>query len=127
MASETYIYNGVEYTLSELARLSGMRRDTIQHRLKIGCTIEEALEIPLGSLHSLPALCSEDIGKQVTIVFKSPPPVLASMQPILGKKYTATICGTVCSDVLRRVFYTILLDNGKTLVTYPGEFEQQPS
>ena len=118
---ETYIYEGVEYTLGELSRISNLRRETIQIRLKKGLSVADALRIPPGKL---PRLDPSDIGKQVPVVFITPvPEVKREMQPVLGKEYLATIHGNPKRSCLCRVFYTIELDNGKKLITYPGEFE----
>lgn len=117
---ETYTYEGVEYTMSELVRISKLRRETIHLRLKKGMSVEDALKLPPGRL---PRLNPDDIGKQVPIVFEMPvPEVIREMQPILGKEYIATIHGNPSRACLCKVFYMIELENGKKLITYPGEF-----
>lgn len=120
-SSETFLYNGVEYTLAELANISHLHRDTILNRLSKGVSIEEALEMPPGQL---PYHNREDIGKTIPIVFQQPlPSVYGAMQPVLGKQYMATIHGRQTgSNNLCKVFYIIQLENGKPLITYPGEF-----
>lgn len=116
-----YIYNGAEYTLGELSRMTNLHRDTIRRRLELGLTIEEALELPAGA--QLPHLSKDDIGKKVPIVFRHLVPVYDFMQPKIGKKYMATICGSTKKSTLCKIFYVIELESGKKLVTYPGEFE----
>lgn len=120
-SSETFLYKGVEYTISELASISHLHRDTILNRLNKGVSIEEALEMPPGQL---PHHNREDIGKSIPIVFSQPlPSVRGTMQPVLGKQYIATIHGRHSgSNNLCKVFYIVQLENGKPLITYPGEF-----
>lgn len=118
-AKVLYNYCGVEYTLTELAKISHLHRDTIRRRLDLGMSLEHALELPAG--RNLPKLAKDDIGKQVPVVFTEPPPVFEEMQPILGKQYMATICGSTRKTALCSVFYVITLESGKRLITYPGE------
>lgn len=117
--SNLYELQGNFYTLTELSRMSNLHRDTIHHRLELGLSVEEALE--LTNSKSLPVLSRDDLGKQVKVVFNKLPPVLPHMQPILGKQYTAKICGSSARSKLVHVFYMIQLENGKKLITYPGE------
>lgn len=119
--SRTYLYQGKNYTLSELAELSQIHHETLRHRLEYGMSVEEAIALAHGRIpHPKP----EDIGKQVPIVFQCPvPSVHEHMQPTLGKQYIATLHGKrTKTNQLCKVFYTITLENGKSLITYPGEF-----
>ena len=116
-----YEYHGISYTLNELARMSHIHRDTILRRLDWGMTVEEALDQP--NSRSLPMLSRSDIGKHVPIVFNTFVPVKQEMQPILGKQYIAKICGSPHDSQQCRVFYLVELENGKPLITYPGEFD----
>lgn len=120
---ELYKYHGVEYSMTDLTRISHLHRDTILRRLEQGWSLEMALELPAG--RGLPNIRSCDIGKKVPIVFTAELPVFDEMQPILGKQYIATVCGTKSKSAISRVFYMIELDNGKKLITYPGEFEEK--
>lgn len=118
----TFDYNGKEHSLNELAKISGLHRDTILRRLEMGWTMEEILATPAGA--SLVKISSEDCGKQIPVMFNAPLPVYDAFQPTLGKKYIATICGTKNKKMLARIFFVIELENGKRLITYPGECEQ---
>lgn len=44
-AVKKYVYNGEEYTISQLALLSSLKRTTIVARLKLGWSVKEAVEI----------------------------------------------------------------------------------
>lgn len=118
---ELYEYRGRECTITELSQIAHLHRDTIRRRLDQGLTIEQILDEALRPKEF--ALNKEDIGKKVPIVFTEPLPVYDSMQPILGKRYIATICGQSGDVATSRIFFLIVLDNGKKLITYPGEFE----
>ena len=122
MIKQTYEYHGNFYTITDLARISNLHRDTIIHRLEQGWSVETAIETPARERKQ--TVKNEDIGKTVPIVFKSHLPVYESMQPVLGKQYFATVCGTLKESQVCRVFYVVELENGKKLITYPGEFEE---
>ena len=119
-SKETYQFNGVEYTMTDLTRMSHLRRETIQRRLNHGMSLEAALGFADGAL---PMLSKKDVGKQVHIKFTVPIPVTTEKQPVLGKEYIATNCGSTRETNLCKIFYIVQLDNGKKLITYPGEFE----
>lgn len=122
-AKELYEYRGISYTMTELVRMSHLHRETILRRLDMGWSIEEILES--SETKSVPLINRSDIGKKIPIVFTTEIPVLPQMQPILGKQYLATICGATNRTNKCRVFYMIELENGKKLITYPGEFQMQ--
>lgn len=121
MSAELYEHQGVSYTLTELCRISHLHRDTIRRRLNLGLPLEQVIGFS-GSQH-LPRLDVSDIGKKVPVVFHNSVPVYEWMQPTLERQYVATICGSNRNSKLTKVFYIIELENGKKLVTYPGEFE----
>ena len=118
---ERYEYQGKLYTLTELTKMSDLCRDTIMKRLRNGWPVEKAIHTPPG--REKPEHTAADLGKIVPIVFRSLPPVTQDMQPILGKQYMATVCGSARKSSVCRIFYKLKLDNGKVLITYPGEFE----
>lgn len=120
-AKKLYEYRGREYSLTELVKMSNFCRETIAKRLDMGWTVEEALTTPAGKSMQIHTI--NDLGKHIPIVFHIRPPVYRDLQPVLGKQYIAKICGSSRRDASCRFFYTLKLDNGKTLITYPGEFE----
>ena len=120
--SPMYEYDGQECTLSDLARISNLHRETIQRRINMGWPIEKALFTLAGKKQV--TIKKEDIGKTIPIVFREDLPVFQKMQPVIGKQYIATVCGVMKNNRVCQVFYVVQLENGKKLITYPGEFEE---
>ena len=118
MARELFEYHGAFYTMAELCRMTNLHRDTIRRRLEWGWSIERIFNAAFDQPE-----CQAEIGKRVPIIFREDVPVVSWMQPTIGRKYYATVCGSSRQSQLSKVFYVIELENGKKLVTYPGEFE----
>lgn len=117
-----YYYDGADRSLSELARISGHSIATIKRRLTSGWTPQEAVTTPLNEKPFTPSNTWE--GKVVQIRFqRSVPNVKSSMQPILGKTYTAFPCYGSKRSGKSKLFYVIHLDGAGPLIVYPGEFE----
>lgn len=117
-SKQIYEYQGVEYSISQLSRQFNIRRDILSRRLKSGWSVEKAVNTPTREM--MKDFDKELIGKQIPVIFKSSPPVLPEMQPILGKQYIATVCGTK-ETAHSHIYYIITLENGKKLITYPNE------
>lgn len=114
-----YEYRGQEYTVSELARMSQNSRRMIQKRLDEGWEVHNAVETPTKAQE--PAIDRGYIGQEITVIFTHPLPVIAAMQPVIGKKYTARVCGGTRRCAQSRVYFVLTLENGKKLITYPEE------
>lgn len=122
MSKKAYEYQGCEYSITRLSKMAHLHRDTIVRRLERGVTLDDILNT--AGVDEIIHFNSEDIGKQIPIVFTEQLPVFESMQPVLGKQYMATICGHPANGpYASKFFFLIELGNGKKLITYPGEFE----
>ena len=118
--------NGEQFTLDELVNMSNnIPKRTLAERLNNGWDVEVAIQTP-----ATPKMISQDAADlyasgSIDVCFTSYiPGVLQQMQPVLNKVYTAEphCAGRVKQKA--KLYYTITLDNGKTLIVYPGEFVQ---
>ncbi len=116
-----YEVDGEEYTLAELSRKFNIRRDILARRLNGGWSVEKAVTTPMKNMPE--GFDRGMIGKKIPVIFQTSPPVLPEMQPVLGKEYLATICGTTKKAAHSHIYYMITLENGKKLITYPNECE----
>lgn len=120
--AKQYLYNGNTYSLTELAKITGRSMSTLSYRLASGMTVEEAVGRP--NQNSTKKKPSQPSRPQFRIVFRCwVPGVFDWMQPRLNKVYIATqFVPNVDRNEVNSVYYTIQLENGKTLIVYPKEF-----
>ena len=118
---KTIEYQGQLVTLNDLSAMYGVPVTCINNRLRNGWDIEVAIREPVSptkQLKPLPDMFAD--GKTVEVVFREHiPGVFSHMQPKLMKRYRLIALQSMCKDPI----YTIELENGKTLIVYPEEFE----
>lgn len=108
-------------TLAELEEIKGIPRETIRTRIKAGWTAEAAAETP--QVKDQTAIDPKWHGKVLEVTFPHfIPKVFEQMQPIPNKRYVAYPHQSSSSRLCNRAFYTIILENSKPLIVYPGEF-----
>ena len=117
-----YVYNGNTYNLTELARVTGKPKSTLGYRLSSGMSVEEAVGCPNQNNTGWKPKTTNCL--QFRVVFRCwIPGVFDWMQPRLNKVYIATqFVPDVDRNEVNSVYYTIQLENGKTLIVYPKEF-----
>lgn len=123
MKKVQYCYKGEYYGIAELSRMSGKSPSLIRGRLMRGWSIEDAVDMPEAGTENQVAECWR--GKRLCVVFReSLVNVFPAMQPVLGVTYTANPGQK--SEKRKsgyKEYFVIMLENGKPLIVYPGEFE----
>lgn len=121
MNKKNYPLNGKECSVSELVRISGLSRHTIQKRLDAGWDAEKAVNTPPHV-----NVGNEDNYGNRTLSVKFTnyvPGVITSMQPQLGKIYSAVPYNAGADSTRSKMYYIITLRNSLPLIVYPGEFQ----
>lgn len=123
MKKNLYCYKGEKYDLSELSRLGGKSPALIYRRLRHGWSVEDAVDVPAQEEDSAIPKCWK--GKSLRVVFREAVKgVYPVMQPRRGAVYIArpggSCGGKACGT---RLYFVVMLENGKPLIVYPGEFE----
>lgn len=117
--------NGELFTLDELVHKSQLPKRILAERLKSGWDVDVAVLTPVE-----PKMISHEAANlyangSIDIYFTAYIPcVFQEMQPALNKVYTAE---PHCAGYVKqkaKLYYTIVLESGKTLIVYPGEFVQ---
>ena len=116
-------YRGNTYTTDELAKLCGKPRRILADRLANGWEVEAAVSVPVAPKMIMLSAAEHYENGPINIVFTEHiSGVFAHMQPVLHKQYTAHPHCASNDKHKAKLYYTIVLDNGKPLIVYPGEF-----
>jgi len=114
-------YNGEKISVQKLADMIGRSSATVHKRIKDGWTVENIIDEYCNQKEIVDL---RPFGKFLQIVFLEPIySVFASMQPRLGKAYTAELHCLPDKFGHTRQFAVVNLENGKPLIVYPGEFQ----